>query len=158
MCAMDALQQLLDIEEIRQLKYRYQRSVDQHDWDGVAGCFSDDSVCSYSDGKYAFTGPDAIVAFLRSAMDREALLSSHQVHHPEIALTSNTTATGIWALHDMVIDTEHDTLYEGAAYYHDEYVKQDGHWRISRTGYERVWEHYHQEHSASGWQLHAPDA
>ncbi len=89
---------------------------------------------------------------------REALLSSHQVHHPEIALTSDTTATGIWALHDMVIDTEHDTLYEGAAYYHDEYVKQDGQWRISRTGYERVSEHYHQQHSASGWQLQAPDA
>ena len=65
-------------EEIRQLKYRYQRGVDQHDWVVLAGCFADDAVCSYSDGKYAFTGPDAIVAFLRSAMDSETLLSSHQ--------------------------------------------------------------------------------
>jgi uncharacterized protein (TIGR02246 family) len=158
MSTMDALQRLVDIEEIRQLKYRYQRSVDQHDWDALADCFTDDAVSSYSDGKYAFTGRDAIVGFLRSAMDREALLTSHHVHHPEIALTSDTTATGIWALHDTVIDQDHDALYEGAAYYHDEYVKQDDQWRISRTGYERVWEHYHQRHSASGWEFSSPDA
>lgn len=154
---MDALQQLVAIEAIKQLKYRYQRTVDQHDWDGLTACFADDAVCAYADGAYTFTGSDAIVGFLRSMMDRESLLSSHHVHHPEIALTSDTTATGVWALHDMVIDPDHDTYYEGAAYYHDEYVKQDGQWRIARTGYERVWEHSHPRHSASGWQLGMPE-
>ena len=154
---MDALQQLLEIEAIRQLKYRYQRSVDQHDWDGLADCFADNAVCAYADGAYTFTGPDAIIGFLRSVMDRESLLSSHHVHHPEIALTSDSTATGVWALHDTVIDQDQDTYYEGAAYYHDEYVKQDGQWKIAETSYRRVWEHYQQQHSASGWQFGTPD-
>ena len=64
---------------------------------------------------YTFTGPDAVVGLLRSAMDRESLLSSHHVHHTEIALTSETTATGVWALYGTVIDLGQDTYYEGAA-------------------------------------------
>ena len=48
-------------------------------------------------------------------MDRESLLSSHHVHHTEIALTSETTATGVWALYGTVIDLGQDTYYEGAA-------------------------------------------
>jgi hypothetical protein len=89
-------------------------------------------------------------------MDRESLASSHQVHHPEISLTSATTATGVWALHDTVIDEEHDVYFEGAAYYFDEYAKEDGEWRIAHTGYRRTWEHFHPQHIASGWRLGKP--
>jgi len=152
---MDAVQLLLEIESIKQLKYRYQRSVDMHDWDGLADCFVPDAVCAYGDGEFTFTGRESIISFLRSVMDRNGMLSSHQVHHPEIAVTSDTTATGVWALHDSVIDLDNDSYYVGAAYYHDEYVKQDGQWRIAHTGYERIWEQY-QTRSTSGWKLGMP--
>jgi hypothetical protein len=153
--AMDSLQQMLEIEAIKQLKYRYQRGVDLHDWDGLADCFSVDASCAYADGKYTFTGRDSIIGFLRSAMDRDGVMSSHQVHHPEITLTSDTTASGIWALHDNVIDLDNDRYLQGAAYYHDEYVKQDGQWKIAHTGYQRLWEQS-QSRSTAGWQLGMP--
>lgn len=147
---MDDLQQLLDIEAIKQLKYRYQRTADLHDWDALADCFAIDAVCAYNGGEYTFEGRDSIIGFLRSVMDRDGLVSSHHVHHPEITLTSDTTAVGMWALHDTVIDLDKDFHYEGAAYYQDDYVKRDGQWRIARTGYQRVWEHYLQPRSTSG--------
>jgi hypothetical protein len=67
-------------------------------------------------------------------------ISSHRVHQPEIELTSPTTATGVWALDDVVIETEAKLTIRGAAFYHDEDVKIGGEWKIRRTGYKRIYE------------------
>ncbi len=131
---------LVEIELIKQLKYRYMRLLDQKGWDEMEALFSADAEAAYSGGKYAFSGPDAILEFFRKAMGRTSFLSSHRVHQPEIRLTSATTATGIWALEDRVIDTERNITIQGAAFYDDEYVKLKGEWRIRRTGYSRTFE------------------
>ena len=133
-------QDLVDLELIKQLKHKYMRCLDQKRWDEIAECFTDDAVASYSAGKYAFDGKAAIVAFFRQAMDRKSFLSSHRVHQPEIVLTGPTTATGVWAMEDYVIDTDRNCTIHGAAFYTDEYVRMDGVWRIARTGYERTFE------------------
>jgi hypothetical protein len=62
------------------------------------------------------------------------------VHHPEIDLTGPATATGIWALEDVVVDASRDFSLRGAAFYTDEYVKDGDRWRISRTSYLRSYE------------------
>jgi hypothetical protein len=131
---------LREIEAIKRLKYRYMRCLDQKRWPEVRECFTADATTAYSDGKYSFTGREAIMHLLEEAMGRAAFLSSHRVHQPEIDLTSATTATGVWALEDRVIDTEREITLRGAGFYRDEYVKVDGAWRIRHTGYERTFE------------------
>ena len=131
---------LIDLELIKQLKHKYMRCLDQKRWDEIADCFTEDAVASYSAGKYAFDGRAAILAFFRTAMDRKTFLSSHRVHQPEIVLTSTTTATGVWAMEDYVIDTDRNITIHGAAFYTDAYRKLSGAWRIARTGYERTFE------------------
>ena len=112
-----------NLEAIKRLKYKYLRCLDLKRWDELAECFSEDATSAYSGGKFAFEGRDAIMDFLRKAMGADSFLSSHTVHHPEIELTSESTATGIWALHDVVIETRADIVIRGAAFYRDEYVK-----------------------------------
>ena len=73
-------------------------------------------------------------------MGKPSFLSSHRVHHPEIEITSPSTARGTWALEDFVLDPERRVIIQGAAFYQDEYVKQDGRWRIRSTGYQRTFE------------------
>jgi hypothetical protein len=131
---------LAEIEAVKRLKYRYMRCLDQKRWAELAECFTEDATTSYGGGKYAFSGRDAILRFLVEAMDRPSFLSSHRVHHPEIELTSATTARGTWALEDFVLDPERRVIIQGAAFYRDEYVKEGGRWRIRSTGYERTFE------------------
>ena len=128
------------IEAIKRLKYRYLRCLDQKDWDELASCFTPDATSAYSGGKYSFEGRDAIMEFLKKAMGADSFLSSHTVHHPEIELTSDVTASGIWALRDEVIETRADIVIRGAAFYRDEYARVDGEWKIRSTGYERTYE------------------
>ncbi len=131
---------LHDLEAIKRLKYKYLRCLDQKLWDEIGSCFTPDATCSYSGGKYAFDGREAIVDFLRKAMGAPSFYSSHRVHHPEIEFTSATTARATWALEDEVIETKAQITIRGAAFYHDEYVKVDGAWRIRATGYQRTFE------------------
>jgi len=62
----------------------------------------------------------------------------HQGHHPEITITGETTAVGTWALEDYIITLKNKGI-QCAAFYHDEYVKIDGRWKIKSTGYDLVY-------------------
>ena len=132
---------LVEIEAIKQLKYRYMRCLDLKLWDEMTDLFTEDATCSYSGGRYAYSGRDAILKFFRDSMGPE-MITAHHVHHPEITITSATTARGTWALEDTVIHTQHDFTLRGAAFYEDVYTRETptSHWRIHHTGYERLYE------------------
>jgi hypothetical protein len=146
---------LEDIEAIKRLKYKYMRCIDCKLWDELGELFTDDAKVAYSGGKYSFEGRDAIVKFLSESMGAPSFHSSHRVHHPEIDFTGETTATGIWALEDVVIETKLGFSLRGAAFYHDEYVLQDGRWVIRVTGYERTYEEIQIRAEAKGLKLTA---
>jgi len=149
------MHELREIEAIKRLKYRYMRCLDQKRWAELGECFTDDARTSYGDGKYAFAGREAILGFLVAAMGRPSFLSSHRVHHPEIDLVSPTSARGTWALEDLVLDPERAVLIRGAAFYSDEYAKQDGRWLIAFTGYARTFEYVEQLSARPGLRLTA---
>jgi hypothetical protein len=131
---------LEEIESIKKLKYKYFRCLDSKRWAELADCFAPDATAAYDGGKYSFQGRAQILGFLEGALGRPTMITLHQGHHPEIELTSPTTATGIWYLEDQVIDAKRNTTLRGAAFYHDEYVKQGGAWKLQSTGYVRTFE------------------
>jgi hypothetical protein len=148
-------EELVEIELIKRLKYAYARCLDLKRWDELAECFTEDAVAAYSGGGYTFEGRDAIIGFLRRAMGAETFHSSHKMHHPEIELTGATTARGVWALDDVVVDTQWDITIRGASFYEDEYVRLGGAWRIRRTGYRRVFEEIQPRANVEGLRLTA---
>ena len=145
-----------DLEAIKRLKYRYMRCIDRKLWDELVDVFVPDATASYSSGKYAFSGRDAILEFLRKSMGSPRFLSSHTVHHPEIELTSATTAKAFWGLEDTVHILDAGLTLHGAALYEDAYRKcADGKWRIQHTGYSRTWEEMFPRASLAGLKLTA---
>jgi hypothetical protein len=147
---------LVEIERIKRLKYRYARCLDLKLWDEIVDCFTPDAVAAYSGGGYTFTGRDAIVDFLRRSMGAPTFHSSHKMHHPEIDLTSPTTAHGVWALDDVVVLTDFELTIRGCSFYDDEYMRgDDDAWRIRRTGYKRVFEEIQPRGPVEGLRLTA---
>ncbi len=133
-------QQLVDLETIKQLKFRDLRHLDLKEWDQLRECFCEDARAAYADGQYSFQGRDAIVDFLREVLGSTDRLSLHRCHHPEICFLGVDTARGRWALDDLVIDRASGTILQGAAYYEDDYIRLGGEWKISFTSYRRVFE------------------
>ncbi len=131
---------LLEIELIKQLKYRYFRALDTKNWALITTCLTEDAVARYGGGKYSFDGRDNIIKFFEKSLNTPKRITLHHGHHPEINLTSPETATGIWYLQDLVIDLIGNTTLRGAGFYHDDYVKENAEWKIKVTGYERTYE------------------
>jgi hypothetical protein len=64
----------------------------------------------------------------------------HQGYLPEIELTGEGTATGIWAMADYVETRgEHPIRLRGYGHYHERYAKEhDGRWRIAELQLTRL--------------------
>jgi ketosteroid isomerase-like protein len=147
---------LVDLEGIKQAKYRYLRCLDQKLWADMADVLTPDCVAAYSGGTYTYEGRDAIIEFLERSMGADTFHSAHRVHQPEIELTGPDTATAIWAMDDVVVMTDWNLTVRGAAFYTDEYRKgDDGVWRISHTGYKRTYEEVQARDKVEGLRLTA---
>ena len=131
---------LENIELIKQLKARYFRALDSKQWSLMHECLSEHCIAQYDGGKYSFSGRDKIVGFFQNFMDDPKLIFMHHGHHPEITILSEESARGIWYLQDKVLNLHNNTILNGAGFYHDHYIKVDGQWLISETGYQRTFE------------------
>ena len=135
---MNADERLEAIEAIKQLKARYFRCMDTKDWDGFADQFAPDAVMDVSGEMGDGADPEVgiirnnreIAAFVRGAVGD--VLTVHHGHMPEIEITSNTTARGVWSMGDMLRWPEGAPMHEmhGYGHYHETYEKVDGRWRI----------------------------
>jgi hypothetical protein len=135
---------LATLEEIRQLKYRYLRYVDQKRWDDMADVFTVGATVDYGTRALGeplkLAGRDEILAFFRANLGPE-IITVHAAGQPEITVDGDS-ATGSWRFEDTVIATEHRIVISGAAFYQDRYERDagDGRWRIAHTGYVRLYE------------------
>ncbi len=126
---------LNDIEAIKKLKARYWRCVDKKLWTELVEVFTEDATLDYGDTR--LDGGKTIAQSIKEVLADAA--TAHGGHSPEIEITSDTTAKGIWAFMDYLVWGS-DTKMMGFGHYEDEYVKEDGHWRIKSTKLTRIFE------------------
>jgi bile-acid 7alpha-dehydratase len=132
-----------DIEAIKKLKAKYFRCVDKKLWDEMEEIWVEDAVADYGMGIELLQGRKAILEFLKKNLDRDTMISVHQGHNPEIEITSDITARGVWVLNDRLIIQTIATL-NGWRYYEDEYVKVKGEWKKKSTKITNILEEWTQ--------------
>lgn len=136
----------LEISALHALKARYFRMMDQKDWDGLRAVFADDLIADFRestggwDENQLIHGADPYIAMLAPML--AGVTTVHHGHMPEIILTSDTQATGIWAMEDKLWVGEGSDLpfrwLHGYGHYHEEYRKHGGQWRISKIRLTRL--------------------
>lgn len=132
---MDAegeIQRLVDIEAIKHLRGRYSRAIDTKDWGTFAGSLAEDARLSSEGGEHE--GRDAIVAAVSGALATATTV--HHQHTPEIELIGPDSATGIWAMEDVVRIGDFDL--HGYGHYTEEYVRTPDGWKIQSSTLTRL--------------------
>jgi hypothetical protein len=141
---MGAAEELLAIEEIKQLKARYLQGVDGKDWELFASTFTADAEMDFhgevefqirDDAQRAalpadafkFHGPAEAVAALAGHL--AGCVTVHYAMNPQIELTGADQARGIWRVWDT-LDYGHE-VFEGHGVYHERYVRDGDAWRTS---------------------------
>ncbi len=133
---------LVDIEEIKQLKARYFRYMDEKRWSDWGELFTADALLdAVQDAPNAkLLGRDKIVEVVSRTL--ASAISVHHGYMPEIVITSDETARGIWALEDYLEFPGEPEPFRirGKGHYHEEYEKGgDGEWRIKILRLTRLW-------------------
>ena len=135
---------IVAIEEIKRLKYRYLRAVDQKRWDLLEAALTEDAVADYGTRAMGeplvLTGRAAILEFLRRNLGGDRIRTFHFCGQPEIDVDGDE-ATGTWAFEDTVIVKDRRLVIKGAAYYEECYVRTPkAGWRIRHIAYNRIYE------------------
>lgn len=138
---LSKVQWLVDIEEIKRLKYRYFRCFDTADVEGIKDVFHPDVTLSVDGGVYKFKieGRDAYLKMIREGAHAE-MITQHHGHHPEIDIIRPNEATGIWYLQDNVWEFRRKIHITGTAFYRERYLKVDGNWVIKDIEFDRIYE------------------
>ena len=135
---MNETARLIAITEIEALKARYFRFMDEKNWPGLESVFAPDLVADFRDSTgtrdEALLTHGAALYVENLAPILQDITTVHHGHMPEIEVTSTTTATGIWAMEDVLraqpgAPVPFRTLH-GFGHYHETYEKRDGRWVI----------------------------
>jgi hypothetical protein len=140
---MDPVQKLMAIEQIRQLKARSIRCMDEKDGAGYAACHAPDAVSHTFQSEKAGAdrpvvgGADIAGRLMERLVGRTTV---HHVHEPEIELTSDTTAMAIWPMESMRWWAENGTRmwFHGYGHYRETYIKLNGQWLVQSRALTRI--------------------
>lgn len=151
---MTGVEQLAAIEQIKQLKSSYFRALDTKDWALMRRIFSSSPSADYrgavdegseSSGSVAnavnsevLTDIDTIADGLRDAL--AGCKSSHLGGNPEISVSDDGTARGIWAMQDWLWfdQAKPRVRLRGHGHYHDTFILEGGTWKIHTLRLTRV--------------------
>ncbi len=142
---LGALEALLNIEAIKNLKSRYLAAVDNKDWAAMTHIFTDDAVIDFSGEDQFHVGHHGMEASMlnpvktvviggeaaakRIARAVQDIVTVHQCHDPQISLSTRTTAIGKWSLYDQ-LDYGNEIMH-GYGHYHEHYSLTETGWKIS---------------------------
>ena len=84
-------------------------------------------------------GKKALLEFFQMGMT-DALIGMHHGHHPEIEITGETTARGTWGLYNYLIDRQNNRGQRIAGIYQDEYIKENGRWKIKSIACNQIFQ------------------
>jgi hypothetical protein len=149
---MDTLFRLSAIEDIKALKARYFRANDTKDRALLHSCFTPDISL---DARGATTDPvtgvnaapeltDKVYKGIDTVLDvvfagLQGTTTVHQACLPEIAIQSESAATGVWALFDTLLFSKGPvSQLTGYGHYHDTYVRVGEEWKIKAVKITRL--------------------
>jgi SnoaL-like domain len=127
-----------EIEALKQLKATYFRDVDSKQWLALREHFIPGAQVDTTGslGPY-FPNRELFVAF--TAFTLSAINTRHKGYDPQIELTSDSTANGVWTMQDRLSLAGLVTIH-GYGHYIDTYEKVDGKWvvtssKLTRSGF-----------------------
>jgi hypothetical protein len=134
------LRTMLEIEKVKKVKLLYSQLMDARDIDGLIQIVSDDAVCEY--GPYGvWRGRQEILdGWTAVFKDSQPYSGFHVTTNHWVEMTSPTTAKCRSYLVDIVHEPDPRTdpvIWYGI--YDEDYVKIDGHWKVSFCRLEFLW-------------------
>ena len=140
---MNDIERLLATEEIKRLNARYFYGIDKQDWDlWRREVWAPDAELIVGEMGHSVKGRDALIEWV--AAQSVGQVSVHHGHMPDIEILSDSEATGVWAMEDLIWRAKEHPLngeyshVHGWGHYRERYVRLPEGWRIRTTELTRL--------------------
>ena len=136
------IEELLEIEEIKNLRMLYSHYYDGVEVEKLVDLFTDDAICEFGPNFGGdWVGKETIRANYDKFAREEGEIHSvmHAATNPWIRLIDEDTAYGRWYLLDIITDPARENPLGLFGIYDDVYKKVDGDWKIHRTRIDFLW-------------------
>ncbi len=135
-----SLQELSDRFEIHDLLVAYSHAIDTRDWDALDDVFAEGAEIDYT----AFGGPTGRLPEIKEFLDRGLggfIGFQHLVAAPKVVLDGDRATAKTYCHNPMVLPdgSGGEKVWFLGLWYHDELVRTDAGWRISRRHEERCY-------------------
>ncbi|SFT12938.1 nuclear transport factor 2 family protein [Paenibacillus sp. BC26] len=127
-------QRIEDMEQIKQVKARYFRYVDEKKWTEFGELFTSDATIIAQGQDFSERGGAAYGKLIGDLVGRAPTV--HHGYMPEIEIIDKDNAKGIWAMEDLLTFPDATDAYpghHGYGQYRETYRKEHGAWKISST-------------------------
>lgn len=130
------LQVLEDIEQIKQLQYRYLNCVMFATYDDIGDCFAENSTIDFGAPGHPIKGKGAIEKFFKEMLAKIHVGKEGNFEvHPIISVDGDK-ATGNWVMYIMYFyPRTGQSLFWVQGIYDVEYVRENGQWKFSLLGW-----------------------
>lgn len=129
-----SIQQLLDIEAIKQLKGLYCQCVAIEDWTTFFTLFTEDLEFVTPTEGVVYKTRSAFYAMHKKNLQDTKCWGVVRCYTPIITITGPDTATGVWAMEDVHIYPGDGPKvgHHGYGNYYEDYVRTEDGWRFKR--------------------------
>lgn len=131
------VQAVHDKLEIKELLYRYARSVDTKDWEALASVFTDDAHLDYSSVGYPPGSRDEVVAILSRALGTVPM-TQHFISNIQIELDGDRADVTAMFYNPMQLPGMDALSFCGGNYHHRVVRTLDG-WKSEHLVEENLW-------------------
>ena len=138
---MNSLDRLVAIEGIKAVKARYCRFVDTRQWDALRDLFTETATFHDQSGAMGdVANLDIFIAAVRAGLN--GCISVHHIHAAEIEVTSDITASAIWAMEDRLLWEQGSgsplRSLHGMGHYVERFERIGGTWKITAWALTRL--------------------
>ncbi|WP_280437912.1 nuclear transport factor 2 family protein [Nocardia carnea] len=131
------------VEAIKALKHRYLRACDAKDPKAFRECFAAAGAAVDYGVLGSFDADGMAAVFEKVALQKvdgkNVILDMHHGTHPEITVHDAEHASGKWTLKFRQVNLIENTETVMTGEYDDEYVVEDGRWKIAACRFEQYW-------------------
>ncbi len=134
------IQELIEREEIKELRIQYSHYFDSGEIDKLADLFTEDAVCEFDEAHGGtWVGKETIRKNYAQYKSNNPFSYLHASTNPLIRMLGPDEANGRWYLIDLVFSDDNNNPIGLLGIYDDAYRKVNGKWKIDKTRIDFLW-------------------
>ncbi|SEG81235.1 SnoaL-like domain-containing protein [Thermomonospora echinospora] len=139
------VEELEAVRDITRLRAEFHRSLNNREWDTLAGLFTDDAHLDYGEYGQAHGSREVrdyygqLLEQIRDMRNATAILLKNFIHGHQVHLQGENTATGVCFFEEQIRFNQDSHAFSSIGQFSDKYVRIGDRWYFAKVELDHYW-------------------